>query len=81
MDDYNFFLPIQEFSQKHPSSFRMHANAFIILKLQTEGCFRHLSAMFHFLWKRTENQSAENEKLFGLDWKIVWRRAFDGFLP
>ncbi len=67
MDDYNFFLPIQEFSKKHPSSFRMYANMLITYMLWAEGCFSYPSATFHFLWKRTENQSAENEKSFGLD--------------
>jgi len=59
----------------------MYVNPLIILKLRSEGCFRHLSAKLHSAGKRTENQSAENEKSFGLDWKIVWRRAFDGSQP
>lgn len=37
MDDYNFFLPIQEFSKKHPSSFRMYANMLITYMLWAEG--------------------------------------------
>jgi hypothetical protein len=28
-----------------------------------------------------KNHLAENEKSFGLDWKIVWRKAFDGSQP
>ena len=67
--------------QNHPSSFRMYVNPFITCMLWTEGCFRHLSAKLHSAGKRTENQSAENEKSFGLDWRIVWRRAFDGSQP
>ena len=47
--------------QKEPSSFRIYGNPFIILMLQAEGCFRHLSAMLHSVWRRTKNRSAEIE--------------------
>ena len=53
--------------QKEPSSFRIYGNPFIILMLQAEGCFRHLSAMLHSVWRRTENRSAEIEKSFGAE--------------
>ena len=51
--------------QKEPSSFRLQRKPLIILKLQTEGCFRYLSAKLHFIWRRTENRSPEIEKSFG----------------
>ena len=60
--------------QKEPSSFRIYGNPFIILMLQAEGCFRHLSAKLHSAGKRTENQSAENEKSFAAERKIVLSR-------
>ena len=54
--------------QKETSSFRLRYKPLIILKLQTEGCFRHLSAKLHFIWRRTENRSPEIEKSFG--WEL-----------
>ena len=54
--------------QKEPSSFRLQRKPLIILKLQTEGCFRYLSAKLHFIWRRTENRSPEIEKSFG--WEL-----------
>ena len=59
--------PIQEFSEKHPSSFRLHDKRFIINKLRPEGCFRHLSAKLHFNRLRLTNRLAQNEKSFGAD--------------
>ncbi len=59
--------PIQEFSEKHPSSFRLHDKRLIINKLRPEGCFRHLSAKLHFNRLRLTNRLAQNEKSFGLD--------------
>ncbi|HAC44278.1 MAG TPA: hypothetical protein DCE73_13970 [Paraprevotella xylaniphila] len=59
--------PIQEFSEKHPSSFRLYDKTFIINRLHPERCFRHLSAMLHFNRLRLTNRLAQNEKSFGLD--------------
>ena len=54
-------------SQKEPSSFKLQRKPLIILILQAEGCFRYLSAKLHFIWRRTENRSAEIEKSFGAE--------------
>ena len=54
-------------SQKEPSSFRTHGKPFIILMLQAERCFSHLSVTFHFVWLRLENHSTEIEKSFGAE--------------
>ena len=57
--------------QKAPSSFRLHGNPFIILMLQTEGCFRHPSAKPHFVRHRTENRSAEIRFSFSAEWFFI----------
>ena len=51
--------------QKETSFFRLQRKPLIILTLQAEGYFRYLSAKLHFIWRRTENRSAEIEKSFG----------------
>ena len=65
--------------QKDPSSFRPYGNPFITLWLWAERCFRYLSATLHFVWRRTENRLAENEKSFAWDWKIIRLRTFYRF--
>ena len=57
----------RNFAKKKTSSFSLCDNPFIMLMLQTEGCFRHPSAKFHFVWRRTENRLPEIEKSFGRD--------------
>jgi hypothetical protein len=60
-------IPYTGISPKAPSSFRLHGNPFIILMLQAERCFSHLSVTFHFVWLRLENHSTEIEKSFGAE--------------
>ncbi|EGG53974.1 hypothetical protein HMPREF9442_01830 [Paraprevotella xylaniphila YIT 11841] len=62
---YRMDISTPEFCKKKTSSFSLCDNPFIMLMLQTEGCFRHPSAKFHFVWRRTENRLPEIEKSFG----------------
>ena len=45
----------------------MYVNPLIILKLRSEGCFRHLSAKLHSAGLRMKNHSAEIGKSFGAE--------------
>ena len=67
---------LPEFSQKHLSSFRLYDKSLITLQLQTERCYKHPSAMLHFVLRRTINRSTENGKSFGWEWFIVRLRTF-----
>lgn len=60
-------IPCTGVLQKEASSFSMHIKPLIMLKLQTERCFSHLSAKLHPIWRRNQNRSAENEKSLGAE--------------